>query len=46
MMQFGISGMIVTSFMRIIFNSEDTFYWMLFAIYGVIAICGAIRKKK
>lgn len=46
MMAFGITGMVAHLFMRLRFGYIDAYDWMLFAIYGVVAICGAIKEVR
>lgn len=46
MMIFGISSMIAQLFVRLCFGYVDVFDWMLFEIWAVIAVCGAIKGAK
>lgn len=46
MMVAGISGMAIMLFIGWIFRDIKTCDLMLFCIWAVVAICGAIRKVK
>lgn len=45
MMAFGIIGMVTLLFYRLFRGYVDVWDLMLFAIWAVIAICGAIRGR-
>lgn len=46
MMTFGIFGMIGELIVKLIRGYVDAFDWMLFAIWAVVAICGAIKEAR
>ena len=46
MMTFGICGMIGELIVKLICGNIDAFDWMVFAIWAVVAICGAIREGR
>lgn len=46
MMTFGICGMIGELIVKLIRGSVDAFGWMVFAIWAVVAVCGAIREAR
>lgn len=46
MMIFGIGSMIGELIVKLIRMNIDAFDWMLFAIWAVVAICGAIREGR
>lgn len=46
MMTFGISGMIGELIVKLIRGNVDAFDWMVFGIWAVVAICGAIKGAK
>lgn len=46
MMTFGICGMFGELIVKLIRLNIDSFDWMLFAIWAVIAICGAIKEAR
>jgi hypothetical protein len=46
MMAFCICGMIGELIVKLMRGGVDVFDWMLFAIWAVIAICGAIRGAR
>jgi hypothetical protein len=46
MMTFGISGMIGELIVKLIRGNIDAFDWMVFAIWAVVAICGAIKEGR
>jgi hypothetical protein len=47
MMMFGICGMIGKLIVNLLLNATiDTNDWMVFAIWAVVAICGAIREAR
>ena len=46
MMTFGISGMIGELIVKMIRWNIDAFDWMVFAIWAVVAICGAIKEGR
>jgi hypothetical protein len=43
MMVFGICGMIGELTVKLIRGNIDAFDWMVFAIWAVVAVCGAIK---
>lgn len=46
MMATGISGMVSLLFIAQIFGGMKTSDWMLFCIWAVVAICGAIKRRR
>lgn len=46
MMAFGICGMIGELIVKMIRGSVDAFDWMVFGIWAVVAVCGAIREGR
>ena len=46
MMTFGICGMIGELIVKLIRGYVDVFDWMLFVIWAIVAICGAIRRAR
>lgn len=46
MMVFGICGMIGELIVNLIRGNIDAYDWMVFAIWAVVAICGAIKRGK
>ena len=46
MMVFGICGMIGELIVKLMRGGVDVFDLMLFAIWAVVAICGAIREAR
>lgn len=46
MMTFGICGMIGELIVKLMRGNIDAFDWMVFGIWAVIAVCGAIREGR
>lgn len=46
MMMFGICGMIGELIVKLIRGNVDAFDWMVFGIWAVVAVCGAIREAR
>lgn len=46
MMVFGICGMVGQLIVKLMLRNVDMFDWMLFFIWGVVAICGAIKEAR
>ena len=46
MMIFGIICMVVETVIMAVLGRVDAIDWMEFAIYAVIAICGAIKRAR
>lgn len=46
MMIFGISAMVGELFINLIFGNINMFDWMLFCIWAVVAVCGAIKEAR
>jgi len=46
MMVFGIFGMVGELFVKLIRGNIDMFDWMLFSIWVVVAVCGAIKEAR
>lgn len=44
MMASGICGMIGESIVKLIRGDVDAFDWMVFGIWAIVAVCGAIRE--
>ena len=46
MMISGICGMIGTLTVKLICGNVDAFDWMVFCIWAVVAVCGAIKEAR
>ena len=46
MMVFGIGGMIGELIVKLIRGNIDAFDWMLFGVWAVVAVCGAIKEAR
>ena len=46
MMTFGIGGMIGELIVKLIYGYVDALDWMLFCIWAVVAVCGAIKEAR
>ena len=46
MMTFGICGMIGELIVKLIRGNLDAFDWMVFGIWAVVAVCGAIKERE
>ena len=46
MMIFGISSMVGELFVKLICGNIDMFDWMVFCIWAVVAVCGAIKEAR
>ena len=46
MMAFGIGGMIGELIVKMIRGNIDALDWMLFAIWAIVAVCGAIKEAR
>lgn len=46
MMGFGICGMIGELFVKLIRGNVDAYDWMVFGIWAVVAVCGAIKEAR
>ena len=46
MMVFGICGMIGELIVKLIRGNINAFDWMVFCIWAVVAVCGAIKEAR